>query len=723
MKNLNSTKSRVILTLAFVVVLLGGLIPAAMGVLSGKHSAHADNSGWTTVPSPNITSAYNSLLGVTATSASDAWAVGGASVNNNWNQLSMHWDGSQWILNNFQDTADPVSLLISVAAISPNDVWAVGYGGSASDGFSYGSHPLIEHYVNGVWSVVNAPVLNGSLWGVAAVSPTSVWAVGFDVDTNNELIEHWNGSSWSVIPPPARTTSGALLHSVAVVSADNIWAVGTSNEYGRTGQAIADYWDGTSWVAKDPPVLTDGNGAVLSSASAIPSTGVVWAAGTTWGNGANLDPQIIGYFANGKWNAVTDTVSQGYSYNAVAASASEVDVMTYQSTAEKYISGNWQSVPVEGSLSGSHLWGMNVVPGASSFWAVGDSGDGSTHIEQYSPTSLTPTVTPSPSPSPTTTVTPDPSPTSSPTPGTHKLFVLLLGLATDSKLKDNDFYNGGIVTALKKSNSGAEFLNFSYRYDKNNNPQPYSCGDTFSHHISYYVAELWEQIISYLQKHPGTQVYLIGHSMGGAIAFGLLAFMYQHGYIHIKGGQIAGVVTMDSPLGGVPDFNGIYTGIAEGQYKAMKGCQALNNKGVKFNSLDDLTKIYNPISDPLGGQDSLMSVVDKGSASNQGVADSARSKGISVMTVENVADFVYDFGGCPGFGSFPDNQFLSTQRLADEGDNSGVYGRLFESSPALACDNIANMTINHGKAFTDAGVQEGILQFTSGQTPSALSHS
>ena len=387
-------RSKLVLALAALIMIAATtVIPLADSNLHPQ-AAHADSSGWTILPSPSIASAYNSLSGVTGTSLSDAWAVGGSSANNNWSQLIIHWNGSQWSLNSFADNTDPVSYLIGVAAISQTDVWAVGYGGSQSNPYVSGTHPLVEHYLNGIWSIVTTPTLNGSLWGVAAVSSSDVWAVGYDVDTNNELIEHWDGSSWSVIPPPVRTTSGALLHSVTVVSATNIWAVGTNNWYGRDGQALADYWDGTSWTAKDPPGLTDGNGTVLESASANPSTGVVWAAGTTYINGTNSDPQIIGYFANGVWNSVQDTVNnQNYSYNALAASASEVDVMTYQTTAEKYISGNWQSVSVQGSLSGSHLWGMNVIPGVNVFWAVGDDGSGNTLTEQYSPTLPPPTTT------------------------------------------------------------------------------------------------------------------------------------------------------------------------------------------------------------------------------------------------------------------------------------------------------------------------------------------
>jgi len=45
------------------------------------------------------------------------------------------------------------------------------------------------------------------LFGVAALSACDAWAVGDDLTSNGgrqTLTEHWNGSSWTVLPSPAR---------------------------------------------------------------------------------------------------------------------------------------------------------------------------------------------------------------------------------------------------------------------------------------------------------------------------------------------------------------------------------------------------------------------------------------------------------------------------------------------------------------------------------------
>jgi hypothetical protein len=70
---------------------------------------------------------------------------------------------------------------------------------------------------NGVWNVVSSPNTgspHNELYGVAAIASNNVWAVGaYGVFGNaaQQIIEHWNGTSWSImparIPVPCRITS------------------------------------------------------------------------------------------------------------------------------------------------------------------------------------------------------------------------------------------------------------------------------------------------------------------------------------------------------------------------------------------------------------------------------------------------------------------------------------------------------------------------------------
>jgi len=84
---------------------------------------------------------------------------------------------------------------------------------------------------SGTWKVVPSPNagLALSLTGVTALSASDIWAVGYSHSSSGveqTLTEHWNGTTWSLVPSP--TNPGA-------VSSD-VWAVGfsSSDPYSNT---------------------------------------------------------------------------------------------------------------------------------------------------------------------------------------------------------------------------------------------------------------------------------------------------------------------------------------------------------------------------------------------------------------------------------------------------------------------------------------------------------
>jgi hypothetical protein len=58
---------------------------------------------------------------------------------------------------------------------------------------------------------------------VTAVSSNNVWAVGGA--GGNALVEHWDGTSWSIVSNLVIAGSGGL-SSVSADSANDVWAVG-----------------------------------------------------------------------------------------------------------------------------------------------------------------------------------------------------------------------------------------------------------------------------------------------------------------------------------------------------------------------------------------------------------------------------------------------------------------------------------------------------------------
>jgi hypothetical protein len=113
--------------------------------------------------------------------------------------------------------------------------------------------------------------------GIAVVSPSDVWAVGSSADwAGKPLIAHWDGNSLRVIQAyvPSLTREGGDLSAVAVVGADDVWAVGTDGN--RHPHPIVMHWDGKLWRRVVVPRLApDGS---LSDVMAL-SEHDVWAVG------------------------------------------------------------------------------------------------------------------------------------------------------------------------------------------------------------------------------------------------------------------------------------------------------------------------------------------------------------------------------------------------------------------------------------------------------------
>ena len=140
-----------------------------------------------------------------------------------------------------------------MAAVAANDVWAVGY--TYSD-----NHYTLLHWNGATWTQVPANAGGATrLFAVAAVSANEVWAVGSRNTGTATLTMRWNGSAWSVVPSPNGDYSAANQHSlvsVAVISNQEIWAVGSSANSGLCGgsdasnyqtQTLALRWNGSTW--------------------------------------------------------------------------------------------------------------------------------------------------------------------------------------------------------------------------------------------------------------------------------------------------------------------------------------------------------------------------------------------------------------------------------------------------------------------------------------------
>jgi hypothetical protein len=251
---------------------------------------HWDGHAWTRVPSPSpAPGGY--LNGVTATSPGHAWAVGligdgpGAGTGPTDKTLIEHWDGQAWTQVP-SPTPQTAGGLNGVAATSPANAWAVGWTGTGPDSGGT-SRALIEHWDGQTWTRVpspgNAPGARTILNAVAATSPRNAWAVGSTHagDTNRAFIVHWDGTAWQRVHAPTPIPGVSLL-GVAATSPPNAWAVGQTAFRGACGPTCAtviEHWDGSAWTlvpSPNPPsVLVN---VLLGVAATSPRN--AWAVGT-----------------------------------------------------------------------------------------------------------------------------------------------------------------------------------------------------------------------------------------------------------------------------------------------------------------------------------------------------------------------------------------------------------------------------------------------------------
>ncbi|MDA8367566.1 MAG: Ig-like domain-containing protein, partial [Actinomycetota bacterium] len=231
---------------------------------------HFDGTSWSIVASPNPGTSANVLTAVALDGAGGADAVGYTSTGTVDQTLIEHYDGTAWSIVASPDTSTTLSnQLAGVTATSATDIWAVGTA-SGGTGTTPVDQTLIEHYDGTAWSIVSSPdtstTLSNQLAGVAAASATDIWAVGTasggtgTTPVDQTLIEHYDGTAWSIVASPdTSTTLSNQLAGVAATSAADIWAVGTAS--GGTGTTPVDQ----TLIVGSPPASTTSVTASVSS--------------------------------------------------------------------------------------------------------------------------------------------------------------------------------------------------------------------------------------------------------------------------------------------------------------------------------------------------------------------------------------------------------------------------------------------------------------------------
>ncbi len=374
------------LIFVFLLFFVAGLL-LARPILAFAASA----PGWQIVPSPNASTtsvSNNTLFGVTAVSDSDVWAVGnfnssnGGAINHT---LTEHWNGTAWSVVASPNVGSMGSSLLAVSAASTNDVWAVG-NVQTSNNVNF-DLTLIEHWNGTAWSVVPSPNPSSEgddLTGVAALSASNAWAVGYFENNAQSALQpiifHWNGAAWSLFPNIPNI--GMVASAITARSATDIWAVG--NDAGEMTN-IALHFNGTQWTIT--PTADFSSSQQIISGVAAPAANDAWMVGSFASAtvGSFLQPLAIHW--NGKtWSMVATPDPSPFTnrLRAVAAiSTSDVwavgqantpDGLNLHTLIEHWNGKQWSIVaspnnpPTGQAFDG--LLGVTV-SGLTSLWSVG----------------------------------------------------------------------------------------------------------------------------------------------------------------------------------------------------------------------------------------------------------------------------------------------------------------------------------------------------------------
>jgi hypothetical protein len=288
---------------------------------------------------------------------------------------------SGWTMVPSPSPGDQGSYLTSVAPISPNDVWAVGaaYRPIGTPG------TLTEHWDGSTWTVVPSPNFNkgyNELYGVAAVSSNDVWAVGYHnialYGSEKTMAMHWDGARWTIVPTRNIGQEANQLMDVAAVASNDVWAVGFGASPNNTiGRPLIQHWNGTRWALARSPDVGGGFG-ILNGIVAL-------AADDIWAVGSSDDQTLIEHWDGTAWTVVPSPTgnrpeSELYAVSAsgpddVWATGDSYDARGSDSLVEHWDGSSWSVVPsLDGSKPSTTLYGTLAL-GPSNVWAVGSTYD------------------------------------------------------------------------------------------------------------------------------------------------------------------------------------------------------------------------------------------------------------------------------------------------------------------------------------------------------------
>jgi Dockerin type I domain len=378
---------------------------------SAPSGASLPSGHWEIVNSPSPSSLYNYLVKVTCGSANDCWAVGSYYAGNHDQALIEHYDGTSWsVVPTPSPGPTSSSFLSGVSCLNANDCWAAGSYSAASTGtvgfgnVPIGNQPLVEHWDGTSWSIVTSPPGPGdtALRGVSCLSATDCWAVGHSGDeVIRTFVEHYDGTLWTIVPSPNQSSPTNALYAVTCTSSTDCWAVGQffntvpatcgQNQTVST-ESLVEHYDGTTWSIVNAPY--DPCKYNLLDKVACTDSSNCWAVGTKSTNTSSISSTLIQHFDGAAWSIVdspnTDPVLLNYLYGVTCASPNDcwatglhdIGNTNYRPMIQHYDGVTWSIIDSPNPDTSYRLDDVTCVS-SSNCWAVSNDNLGHTFIEHY----------------------------------------------------------------------------------------------------------------------------------------------------------------------------------------------------------------------------------------------------------------------------------------------------------------------------------------------------
>jgi hypothetical protein len=305
-----------------------------------------NGTSWSIQSTPSLTTTA-AFTAVSCTSAKFCEAWGGGNAGNPGPEVAEQWNGTSWALQTVPSDA------VSVAGVSCTSAkFCEAVGTTAVYGWN-GSQ----------WSAQTVPssLSAAGLNGVSCTSAKFCELVGVENTSPNYVgvAAVWNGSAWTA--QSAANPSGATYASLDAVSCASASACEAAGDYqivttGNDPKAVAEAWNGTSWVlqkAVAPP------GATANELNGVSCVTASFCAAVGWhDNSAGNEVNLAEIWNGTSWLITTTPNPKGqngaggydlYSVSCVSASFCQA-------------AGTGPSGPIAALWNGTS-WTVQVIPG------------------------------------------------------------------------------------------------------------------------------------------------------------------------------------------------------------------------------------------------------------------------------------------------------------------------------------------------------------------------